>query len=231
MTLTPRGRIHKGLNPLPQSPQGVKVPEPPPPTSTGVAPTRAPTSLGPAGASAEDRQTHLPFGSMLCSAQFSSASSSFSSLPPPPSDSSSSASSPHFPSQPASPPANFQLLPPSPLRPFYIEDGPPRPCACVTGSPSQEAGSRSSHLSGPPSSRAVRRSQSQGASGASSRPPPSIVYPSLEKRERPLVKRHMSRRGRKADRREDGAGSGPYHSASGIREDSMAYEGPHRIFL
>ena len=123
------------------------------------------------------------------------------------------------------------LLPPSPLRPFYIEDSPPRPRACVTESPSQEAGSRSSHLSGPPSSRAVRRSQSQGASGASSRPPPSIAYPSLEKRERPLVKRHMSRRGRKADRREDGAGSGPYHCASGIREDSMAYEGPHRIFL
>ena len=67
----PAGPSHKGLNPLPQSPQGVKVPKPPPPTSTGVAPSRAPRSLGPAGASAEDRQTHLPFGSML-SAQLSS---------------------------------------------------------------------------------------------------------------------------------------------------------------
>lgn len=75
MTLPPRGWIHKGLNPLPQSPQGVKVPEPPPPTFTGVASTRAPRSLGPAGASSEDRQTHLPFGSMLCSAQFSASSS------------------------------------------------------------------------------------------------------------------------------------------------------------
>ncbi|KAF6094694.1 hypothetical protein HJG60_011804 [Phyllostomus discolor] len=75
MTLPPRGWIHKGLNPLPQSPQGVKVPEPPPPTSTGVAPTRASSSLGRAGASSEDRQTHLPFGSMLCSAQFSTSSS------------------------------------------------------------------------------------------------------------------------------------------------------------
>lgn len=77
MTLPRRGRTHKGLNPLPQRSQGVKVPEPPPPTSTGVAPTRAPSSLGRAGASSEDRQTHLPFGSMLCSALLRS-----SSLPP-----------------------------------------------------------------------------------------------------------------------------------------------------
>nr|KAF6296043.1 hypothetical protein mMyoMyo1_009173 [Myotis myotis] len=122
MTLPLRGRTHKGLNPLPQSSQGVKVPEPPPPTSTGVAPTRAPSSLGRAGASSEDRQTHLPFGSMLCSAQFSSSLPP--SLPPPPPDSS-SASSPSCPSQPASPPANFQLLPPSARRRFYIEAWPP----------------------------------------------------------------------------------------------------------
>lgn len=114
-----RGRIHKGLNPLPQSPQGVKVPEPPPPTSTGVAPTRAPSSPGRAGALAEDRQTHLPSGSMLRSVLLRLLL--FSSLPPPPSDSSSSASSSGFPSQPDFPPANFQLLSPSPQRLLYIE--------------------------------------------------------------------------------------------------------------
>lgn len=165
MTLPPRGRIHKGLNPLPQSPQGVKVPEPPPPTSTGVAPTRAPSSQFPRpGRSLSRGQTNS--SPLWLDARLSSDLHRlllFSSLPPPPSDNNSSASSPDFPSQPASPPANFQLLPPSPLRPFYIEAYPPRPCACVTESPSQEAGSRSSHRSEPPSARAVRRSQSQNA--------------------------------------------------------------------
>lgn len=161
MTLPRRGRIHKGLNPLPQSPQGVKVPEPPPPTSTGVAPTRAPSSSGRAGALAEDRQTHLPSGSMLRSVLLRLLL--FSSLPPPPSDSSSSASSSGFPSQPDFPPANFQLLSPSPRRLLYIEACRPRPCACVTESRPGAAGSRSSLFSGPPSSRAVQRGQSQDA--------------------------------------------------------------------
>lgn len=171
MTLPPRGRTHKGLSPQPQSPQGVKVPEPPPPTSTSVAPTRAPSSLGRAGALSEDRQTHLPFGSMLCSAQFSSASSSFppsllplptAPLPPPP-----PASSPSFPSQLPLPTClSTCQLPTAPSQlsaRFYIEAWPPRPCACVAGSPLLEAGTRSSHLSGPPSSRALRRSQPQDA--------------------------------------------------------------------
>jgi hypothetical protein len=46
-----------------------------------------------------------------------------------------------------------------------------------------------------------------------------------------LGKSYSSLRGRKTNYRGDGAGSGPYHCASGIQEDSMTFGSLYRIFL